>query len=149
MRRNLGICVRPIERFGPVGRKRSDAFSHWQPDTRSKTCVRFAIPVPARRNRSQCNRGVSEYGFSLPTPRKGRKIETAILKARRYRVGAIRLLRPRPFRRMREQTMIMITRRQAIGTMGTAAAFASGLARPVFADTTAGSAGIDRALAEA
>jgi methyl acetate hydrolase len=45
--------------------------------------------------------------------------------------------------------MIEITRRQAIGTMGTAAAFATGLARPVFAETAAGSAGIDQALTEA
>jgi methyl acetate hydrolase len=45
--------------------------------------------------------------------------------------------------------MIGITRRQAIGTMGAAAAFAAGLARPVFAETAAGAAGIDKALAEA
>jgi CubicO group peptidase (beta-lactamase class C family) len=68
---------------------------------------------------------------------------------RRFRDRAIRLLRPRPFCRTREQTMIEITRRQAIGTMGTAAAFATGLARPVFAETAAGSAGIDQALTEA
>ena len=45
--------------------------------------------------------------------------------------------------------MIEITRRQAIGTMGTAAAFATGLGRPVFAETASGSAGIDQALTEA
>jgi methyl acetate hydrolase len=45
--------------------------------------------------------------------------------------------------------MTEITRRQAIGTMGTAAAFAAGLTRPVFAETSAGAAGIDQALAEA
>ena len=42
-----------------------------------------------------------------------------------------------------------ITRRQAIGTMGTAAAVAAGLGRPVFADTAAASTGIDQALSEA
>jgi methyl acetate hydrolase len=45
--------------------------------------------------------------------------------------------------------MIGITRRQAIGTMGAAAAFAAGHARPVFAETAAGAAGIDQALTEA
>jgi methyl acetate hydrolase len=45
--------------------------------------------------------------------------------------------------------MIGITRRQAIGTMGAAAAFAAGLARPILAETTAGAASIDQALAEA
>ena len=45
--------------------------------------------------------------------------------------------------------MTEITRRQAIGTMGTAAAFAAALTRPVFAETSAGAAGIDQALAEA
>ena len=45
--------------------------------------------------------------------------------------------------------MIRITRRQAIGTMGVAAAFATGLGRPVFAETAAGAAGIDQTLAEA
>jgi len=45
--------------------------------------------------------------------------------------------------------MIEITRRQAIGTMGTAAAFATGLGRSVFAETAAASAGIDQALTEA
>jgi methyl acetate hydrolase len=42
-----------------------------------------------------------------------------------------------------------ITRRQVIETMGAATAFAAGLARPVFAETAAGAAGIDQALAEA
>ena len=41
-----------------------------------------------------------------------------------------------------------ITRRQAIETMGAAAAFAA-LARPIFAETAAGAAGIDQALTEA
>ena len=45
--------------------------------------------------------------------------------------------------------MIGITRRQAIETMGAAAAFAAGLGRPVFAETAAGAAGIDQALTEA
>ena len=45
--------------------------------------------------------------------------------------------------------MIRITRRQAIETMGAAAAFAAGLARPVFAETAAGAAGIDQALTAA
>ena len=45
--------------------------------------------------------------------------------------------------------MIGITRRQAIETMGAAAAFAAGLARPVFAETAAGAAGIDQALSDA
>jgi methyl acetate hydrolase len=45
--------------------------------------------------------------------------------------------------------MIRITRRQAIETMGAAAAFAAGLARPVFAETAAGTAGIDQALTAA
>jgi methyl acetate hydrolase len=45
--------------------------------------------------------------------------------------------------------MTGITRRQAIGTMGAATAFAAGLARPAFAETAAGAAGIDQALAEA
>ncbi len=45
--------------------------------------------------------------------------------------------------------MIGITRRQAIGTMGAAAAFATALGRPVFAETAAGVAGIDQALTEA
>ena len=45
--------------------------------------------------------------------------------------------------------MIGITRRQAIETMGAATAFAAGLARPVFAETAAGAAGIDQALTEA
>jgi methyl acetate hydrolase len=43
--------------------------------------------------------------------------------------------------------MIRVTRRQAIGTLGTAAAL--GFLRPVFAGTAAGAAGIDEALAEA
>jgi methyl acetate hydrolase len=45
--------------------------------------------------------------------------------------------------------MIGITRRQAIGSMGAAAAFAAGLGRPVLAETTAGAASIDQALADA
>ncbi len=45
--------------------------------------------------------------------------------------------------------MTGITRRQAIETMGAAAAFATGLARPVFAETAAGTASIDQALTEA
>ncbi|WFU75253.1 MULTISPECIES: serine hydrolase domain-containing protein [unclassified Bradyrhizobium] len=45
--------------------------------------------------------------------------------------------------------MTGLTRRQAIGTMGAAAAFAAGLGRPVFGDTAAGSAGIDQVLTEA
>src|ERR1700688_3604239 len=45
--------------------------------------------------------------------------------------------------------MIGITRRQAIETMGAATAFAAGLARPVFAESAAGAAGIDQALTEA
>jgi methyl acetate hydrolase len=45
--------------------------------------------------------------------------------------------------------MIRITRRQAIETMGAAAAFAAGLARPVFAETAAGTTGIDQALTAA
>ncbi len=45
--------------------------------------------------------------------------------------------------------MTRITRRQAIEIMGAAAAFAAGLARPVFADTAAGKAGIDQALTAA
>ena len=45
--------------------------------------------------------------------------------------------------------MIRITRRQAIETMGAAAAFAAGLARPVFAETAAGTAAIDQALTAA
>jgi hypothetical protein len=45
--------------------------------------------------------------------------------------------------------MIEITRRQAIGTMGAAAAFGTGLGRPVFAETATGAAGIDQALTEA
>jgi methyl acetate hydrolase len=45
--------------------------------------------------------------------------------------------------------MIGITRRQAIGAMGAAAAFGAGLARPILAETTAGAASIDQALAEA
>jgi methyl acetate hydrolase len=44
--------------------------------------------------------------------------------------------------------MIGITRRQAIETMGAAAAFAA-LVRPIFAETAAGAAGIDQALTEA
>jgi methyl acetate hydrolase len=42
-----------------------------------------------------------------------------------------------------------ITRRQAIETMGAAAAFAAGLTHPVVAETAAGTAGIDQALTEA
>jgi methyl acetate hydrolase len=45
--------------------------------------------------------------------------------------------------------MTGITRRQVIETMGAATAFAAGLARPVFAETAAGAAGIDQALTEA
>jgi len=45
--------------------------------------------------------------------------------------------------------MTGITRRQVIETMGAATAFAAGLARPVFAETAAGAASIDQALAEA
>ena len=45
--------------------------------------------------------------------------------------------------------MTGITRRQAIETIGAATAFAAGLARPVFAETAAGAAGIDQALTEA
>ena len=46
--------------------------------------------------------------------------------------------------------MTQITRRQAIELMGTAAAFAAaGFARPVFAETATGAAGIDQALAAA
>ena len=45
--------------------------------------------------------------------------------------------------------MTQITRRQAIEIMGTAAAFAAGFARPVFADTAAGKASIDQALTAA
>ena len=45
--------------------------------------------------------------------------------------------------------MTRITRRQAIGTMGAAAAVAAGLERPVFAESAAASAGIDQALSEA
>jgi methyl acetate hydrolase len=45
--------------------------------------------------------------------------------------------------------MNRITRRQAIGTMGAAAAIAAGFGRPIFAETAAGAAGIDQALAEA
>src|SRR5471030_412893 len=45
--------------------------------------------------------------------------------------------------------MIEITRRQAIGTIGTAAAFATGLGRPLFAESAAVSAGIHQALTEA
>ena len=45
--------------------------------------------------------------------------------------------------------MIRITRRQAIESMGAAAAFAAGLARPVFAETAAGMADIDQALTAA
>ena len=45
--------------------------------------------------------------------------------------------------------MIRITRRQAIGTMGAAAAVAAGLARPAFAETATGAAGIDQALRDA
>jgi Beta-lactamase len=45
--------------------------------------------------------------------------------------------------------MKKITRRQAIETMGAAAAFATGLGRPAFAETAAGAAGIDQALTEA
>ena len=45
--------------------------------------------------------------------------------------------------------MIGITRRQAIGTMGAAAAFGTGLGRPVFAETATGAASIDQALTEA
>jgi methyl acetate hydrolase len=45
--------------------------------------------------------------------------------------------------------MTRITRRQAIGTMGAAAAFAAGFARPVFADSAATKAGIDAVLAAA
>ena len=44
--------------------------------------------------------------------------------------------------------MTRLTRRQAIGTMG-AAALAAGLNRPAFAQSAAGAAGIDKALAEA
>jgi len=45
--------------------------------------------------------------------------------------------------------MRRITRRQAIGAMGAAATFATGLGRPVFAETASGAAGIDQALTEA
>jgi methyl acetate hydrolase len=45
--------------------------------------------------------------------------------------------------------MTRLTRRQAIGTMGAAAALAAGLKRPAFAQPAAGAAGIDKALAEA
>ncbi len=45
--------------------------------------------------------------------------------------------------------MTGINRRQAIGTMGAAAAFATGLGRQVFAENAAGAAGIDQALTEA
>jgi len=45
--------------------------------------------------------------------------------------------------------MRRITRRQAIGAMGAAATFATGLGRPVFAETATGAAGIDQALTEA
>jgi methyl acetate hydrolase len=45
--------------------------------------------------------------------------------------------------------MIRITRRQAFGTMGAAAAYAAGLARPAFGETAAGAAGIDQVLREA
>src|ERR1035441_1217026 len=74
------------------------------------------------------------WGFRCQGSPKGRRFKSAILKARRFRDRAIRLLRPRPFCRTREQTMIVITRRQAIGTIGTAAAFATGLGRPLFAE---------------
>jgi len=47
------------------------------------------------------------------------------------------------------ETMIWITRRQAIGSMGAAAAFAAGLGRSVLAETAANKASIDEALAEA
>ena len=45
--------------------------------------------------------------------------------------------------------MTRLTRRQAIGTMGAAAAFAAGLDRLAFAQPAAGAAGIDKSLAEA
>jgi methyl acetate hydrolase len=45
--------------------------------------------------------------------------------------------------------MTGINRRQAIGTMGAAAALATGLGRQVFAENAAGAAGIDQALTEA
>ena len=45
--------------------------------------------------------------------------------------------------------MTRLTRRQAIGTMGAAAAFAAGLERVAFAQPAAGAAGIDKSLAEA
>src|SRR4051812_10907781 len=45
--------------------------------------------------------------------------------------------------------MTGITRRQAIEAMGATAAFAVGLSRPAFAETAAGSAGIDQVLTEA
>ena len=45
--------------------------------------------------------------------------------------------------------MTGINRRQAIGTMGAAAAFATGLGRQVFAENAAGAAGIDQTLTEA
>ncbi len=45
--------------------------------------------------------------------------------------------------------MIGITRRQAIGTMGAAAAYAAGFWRPSLAETVAGAAGIDRTLRDA
>src|ERR1700761_1869670 len=93
--------------------------------------------------------GTFGSGFRCQRRPKGRTFKTAILKARRFRDRANPAARPRPFCRTREQTMIEITRRQAIGTMGTAAAFATGLGRPLFAETAAGSAGIDQALTAA
>ncbi|MGO8914528.1 MAG: serine hydrolase domain-containing protein [Stellaceae bacterium] len=45
--------------------------------------------------------------------------------------------------------MIRVTRRQAIGTMGAAAAYAAGFWHPSLAETAAGAGGIDRALRDA
>ena len=45
--------------------------------------------------------------------------------------------------------MIGITRRQAIGTMGAAAAYAAGFGMPSLAETPSGTAGIDRTLRDA
>jgi methyl acetate hydrolase len=45
--------------------------------------------------------------------------------------------------------MTRLTRRQAIGTMGAAAALAAGLKRPAFAQPAAGAAGVDKTLADA
>src|SRR6478752_1287065 len=89
-----------------------------------------------------------EWAYAKAYPTSDRRAQELPIWLHRYNWhrphGGIKSQTPISRLGLTKDNLLRLHRRQAIGTLGAAAAFATDLGRPVFAETAAGAAGIDQ-----